>query len=74
MPMTAPARWPRSPTPTWAKHPPSATPLHDSTYIVTAIVPALIGAGGGRGLAAALAHGYRPAMIALGGLCAAARS
>jgi hypothetical protein len=35
-------------------------------------VPALIGAGGGRGLAAALSHGYQPAMIALGGLCAAA--
>jgi hypothetical protein len=39
---------------------------------VIAIVPALIGASGGRGLAHALGHGYQPAMIAMGGLCAAA--
>jgi EmrB/QacA subfamily drug resistance transporter len=38
--------------------------------IAIAIVPTLIGAGCGS-LAPALAHGYRPAMIALGGLCAA---
>jgi hypothetical protein len=40
--------------------------------IVIAVVPALIGAGAGRGLGAALSHGYRPAMIALSALCAAA--
>jgi hypothetical protein len=40
--------------------------------VAIAVVPALIGAGGGRGLAGALAHGYQPAMIALGALCAAA--
>jgi MFS family permease len=40
--------------------------------IAIAVVPALIGAGGGRSLATALLHGYQPAMIALGGLCAAA--
>lgn len=38
--------------------------------IAIAIVPTLIGAGGGS-LAHALADGYQPAMIALGGLCAA---
>ena len=36
------------------------------------MIPALIGAGGGRALAVALVHGYQPAMIALGALCAAA--
>jgi Na+/melibiose symporter-like transporter len=40
--------------------------------IVIALVPALIGATGGRGYAHALAHGYQPAMIVMGGLCAAA--
>ncbi len=39
--------------------------------IVIAVVPVLIGASGGRGLAHALAHGYQPAMIVMGGLCAA---
>jgi EmrB/QacA subfamily drug resistance transporter len=40
--------------------------------VAIALVPALIGAGGGRSLAGALAHGYQPAMIALAALCAAA--
>jgi hypothetical protein len=40
--------------------------------LVIAVVSALIGAGGGRAVGAALSHGYQPAMIALGGLCAAA--
>lgn len=40
--------------------------------LVIAVVPALIGAGAGRGLGAALSHGCQPAMIALGGLLAAA--
>jgi hypothetical protein len=39
--------------------------------ITIAVVPALIGTGGGT-LANALVHGYQPAMVALGGLCAAA--
>jgi EmrB/QacA subfamily drug resistance transporter len=39
--------------------------------IAIAVVPALIGTGGGT-LANALVHGYQPAMVALGGLCAAA--
>ena len=40
--------------------------------IVIAVVPALIGATGGRSYAHALTHGYQPAMIVMGGLCAAA--
>ncbi len=37
-----------------------------------AAVPALIGATGGRSLAQVLAHGYRPAMLVLAGLCVCA--
>ena len=40
--------------------------------IVIALVPVLIGATGGRGYAHALVHGYQPAMIVMGALCAAA--
>jgi hypothetical protein len=40
--------------------------------IVIAVVPALIGATGGRSYARALTHGYQPAMIVMGGLCVAA--
>ena len=40
--------------------------------IVIAVVPVLIGATGGRSYASALAHGYQPAMIVMGGLCVAA--
>lgn len=40
--------------------------------VVIAAVPALIGATGGRSYAHALAHGYQPAMIVMGSLCAAA--
>jgi hypothetical protein len=40
--------------------------------VVIAIVPALIGATGGRGYAQALVHGYQPAMIVMSGLCVAA--
>ena len=40
--------------------------------IAIALVPALIGASGGRSLGHALAHGYQPAMIVMGGLCAGA--
>lgn len=40
--------------------------------IVIALVPLLIGAGGGRSLGHALAHGYQPAMIVMGSLCVAA--
>jgi hypothetical protein len=39
--------------------------------IAIAIVPALLGATGGRSLAQALADGYGPAMLAMAGLCAA---
>jgi EmrB/QacA subfamily drug resistance transporter len=38
--------------------------------VAIGIVPALIGAGGGRSLAHALVNGYEPAMIAMAGLCA----
>ena len=37
--------------------------------IIIALVPLLIGVQGGCGLAEALDHGYRPAMIVLTGLC-----
>jgi EmrB/QacA subfamily drug resistance transporter len=37
--------------------------------IMTALVPVLIGVQAGRSLTEALAHGYRPAMIVLAGLC-----
>jgi EmrB/QacA subfamily drug resistance transporter len=40
--------------------------------VVIAVVPALIGATGGRSYADALTHGYRPAMLIMGGLCAVA--
>lgn len=40
--------------------------------ITIAVVPALLGANGGRTLEQSLAHGYRPAMIAMAGLSAAA--
>jgi EmrB/QacA subfamily drug resistance transporter len=40
--------------------------------VVIAVVPALIGATGGRSYGQALAHGYQPAMIVMGGLCAVA--
>jgi EmrB/QacA subfamily drug resistance transporter len=40
--------------------------------VVIALVPVLIGATGGRGYAHALATGYLPAMIVMGGLCVAA--
>ena len=40
--------------------------------VAIAIVPALIGVGGGATLANALADGYQPAMIAIGGMCVAA--
>jgi MFS family permease len=40
--------------------------------IVIAVVPVLIGASGGRSFGRALAHGYQPAMVVMGGLCAAA--
>jgi EmrB/QacA subfamily drug resistance transporter len=38
--------------------------------VAVALVPALIGASGGLGFAAALADGYQPAMIVLAGVCA----
>ncbi len=38
--------------------------------IAIALVPVLIGATAGRGLAHALTHGYQPAMIVMAGLCA----
>jgi MFS family permease len=38
--------------------------------VVIAVVPALIGATGGRSYASALTHGYQPAMLVMGGLCA----
>jgi EmrB/QacA subfamily drug resistance transporter len=40
--------------------------------IAIALVPALIGVGAGSSLADSLTKGYRPAMIVIGGLCAAA--
>ena len=40
--------------------------------VVVALVPALIGATGGLGIARALVHGYRPAMIVLAVLCVVA--
>jgi EmrB/QacA subfamily drug resistance transporter len=40
--------------------------------VVIALVPALIGAVGGRSLGAALTRGYQPAMIVMGALCVAA--
>jgi MFS family permease len=40
--------------------------------IVIALVPVLIGVTGGQGYAHALAHGYLPSMIVMGGLCVAA--
>ena len=40
--------------------------------IMTALVPVLIGVQAGRSLTEALAHGYRPAMIVLAGLCVVA--
>jgi hypothetical protein len=40
--------------------------------LTTALVPALIGASGGRRLAGTLAHGYQPAMIIMAGLSGAA--
>jgi EmrB/QacA subfamily drug resistance transporter len=40
--------------------------------VAVAVVPALIGASGGRGLTHSLAHGYQPAMIAIGAICAGA--
>jgi EmrB/QacA subfamily drug resistance transporter len=39
--------------------------------LAVALVPVLIGAGAGAGLADSLASGYEPAMIVIGGLCAA---
>ena len=40
--------------------------------VAVALVPALIGAGGGIDIARALSHGYQPAMLVLAGLCVAA--
>ncbi len=40
--------------------------------VVVAVVPALIGATGGRSYVSALTHGYQPAMLVMGGLCAVA--
>ena len=40
--------------------------------IAVAVVPVLVGAVGGRSLAAALSTGYRPAMLTLAGVCATA--
>ena len=40
--------------------------------VAIAVVPALIGVGGGATLGHALADGYQPAMIAIGGMCVAA--
>jgi EmrB/QacA subfamily drug resistance transporter len=39
--------------------------------VAIAIVPVLLGATGGSTLTHALAHGYRPAMLVMGGLCIA---
>jgi EmrB/QacA subfamily drug resistance transporter len=54
-----------------------ATGINDASsriggVIVIALVPVLIGATGGRSYAHALADGYQPAMIVMGGLCVAA--
>ena len=40
--------------------------------VVVGLVPVLIGAGGGRSLGHALAHGYQPAMLVMSALCAGA--
>jgi MFS family permease len=40
--------------------------------VVIALVPALIGATGGRSISQGLAHGYQPAMLVMAGLCVAA--
>ena len=40
--------------------------------LLTALVPVLVGVQAGRGLADALADGYRPAMLVLAGLCVVA--
>jgi MFS family permease len=40
--------------------------------VLIALVPVLVGVHAGRGLGPALVHGYRPAMIVLAALCAAA--
>ena len=42
--------------------------------VAIAVVPALIGVGGGATLGQALADGYQPAMIAIGGMCVRRRS
>jgi EmrB/QacA subfamily drug resistance transporter len=54
-----------------------ASAINDATsrvggVVLIALVPALIGATGGRSIVRALAHGYQPAMIVLAALCAAA--
>jgi EmrB/QacA subfamily drug resistance transporter len=54
-----------------------ASAVNDATsrvggLIVVGLVPALIGASGGRSIAHALVHGYQPAMIVMAALCAAA--
>jgi len=54
-----------------------ASAVNDATsrvggVVLIALVPALIGATGGRSITHALAHGYQPAMIVLAALCAAA--
>lgn len=54
-----------------------ASAINDATsrvggVVLIALVPALIGATGGRSIARALAQGYQPAMIVLAALCAAA--
>jgi EmrB/QacA subfamily drug resistance transporter len=54
-----------------------ASAVNDATarvggVVVVALVPALIGATGGRGIGQALAHGYQPAMLVMAGLCVAA--
>ena len=54
-----------------------ASAINDATsrvggVVVIALVPALIGATGGRSISQALAHGYQPAMLVMAGLCVAA--
>jgi EmrB/QacA subfamily drug resistance transporter len=54
-----------------------ASAINDATsrvggIVLIALVPALIGATGGRSIGHALARGYQPAMIVLAALCAAA--
>lgn len=54
-----------------------ASAISDATsrvggVVLIALVPALIGATGGRSIGHALARGYQPAMIVLAALCAAA--